>query len=116
MCFSDHRITRLRRSPDDVRLAVWQAGWRGLHWIDELVKARKAINLGGDGYPCRYTLTAEHVIAQIAQSPPEARTTWAYDATDIITEKWEGKTAIDHGALDRCRPNEWLLIEAWDES
>jgi hypothetical protein len=29
---------------------------------------------------------------------------------------WEGKTTIDEAALDSCDPEEWLLVEAWDES
>ena len=41
------------------RLAVWQTGLGGLGWLSELVKAGKAVDLGGNGYPCRYTVTAE---------------------------------------------------------
>ena len=40
-------------SPEGTRVAVWQAGIGGLDWLIELVKAGKAINLGGDGYPVR---------------------------------------------------------------
>jgi hypothetical protein len=55
------------------RLAVWQTGWRGLLWLEELVEAGNAINLGGNGYPCRYTATAGHLIPRIIEKPPEAR-------------------------------------------
>jgi hypothetical protein len=45
-------------TPKGQRLAVWQTGLGGLDWLDELVKAGKAINLGENGgYPCRYTAT-----------------------------------------------------------
>ena len=99
-----------------IRLAVWQTGHSGLDWISELVKAGKAINLGGNGYPYRYTAMAEHLIPRIIDEPPEARRLWAYDKDDILTEKWEGRTRIDRTEAMACRQREWLLIEAWDES
>jgi hypothetical protein len=98
------------------RLAVWQTGLGGLDWIEELVKAGKAIDLGGNGYPCRYTATAENIIPRIIVEPPGARRIWSSGVHDILTEKWEGKTVIDRAVAVACRPDEWLLIEAWDES
>jgi hypothetical protein len=97
-------------------LAVWQTGLGGLDWIQELVEANKATDLGGNGYPCRYTATAGNLIAQITDEPPGARPVWAFEEHDILTEKWEGKTLIDRAAIAVCRPDEWLLIVAWDES
>jgi hypothetical protein len=41
--------------PRSTRLAVWQTGLGGLDWFNELVKAQKAIDLGGNGYPMGYT-------------------------------------------------------------
>ena len=98
------------------RLAVWQTGLYGLKWIDELVKEGKAIDLDGNGYPFRYTATAEHLIPHFVNGVPEARERWSFEVTDIILEGWEGKTAIDQAAIALCRPDEWLLVEAWDES
>ena len=103
-------------SPRGERLAVWQTGDGGLGWIYGLVKEGKAIDLGGDGYPHRFTAAAEHLIPRIVDGPPGARSTWASGATDIITYKWEGKTAVDRAEIADCSPVEWLLVEAWDES
>ena len=99
-----------------VRLAVWQTELEGLNWIEELVKAGKVISLGGDGYPCRYTATAENLISQIIDEPPMAKGVWACGGNDIITEQWEGQTEINRTIAAACQPDEWLLIEAWDES
>ena len=99
-----------------VRLAVWQTELEGLNWIEELVKAGKVISLGGDGYPCRYTATAENLISQIIDEPPMAKGVWACGENDIITEQWEGQTEINRTIAAACQPDEWLLIEAWDES
>ena len=101
------------KEPTGERIAVWQSGLWGLGWINELVKRGDAIDLGGNGYPSRYTATAEKLIPVITSGPPEARERWAADAGDVLTEKWDGATAI--GGV-KCRPDEWLLIEAWDES
>lgn len=103
-------------APQGARLAVWQAGLDGLNWLDDLVKHQGAIDLGGDGYPLEYTAMAVHIIPRLRVEPPEARSVWTYHPGDIITEKWLGKTTKDAAAMDACRPDEWLIIEAWDES
>jgi hypothetical protein len=104
-------------TPHGSRLAVWQTGVGGLGWLDELVKAGKAINLGENGgYPCRYTATAECLVPHIIDTPPGARARWALGSGDIVNEKWEGKTVVDRDGLAACAPKEWLLVEAWDES
>jgi hypothetical protein len=33
-----------------------------------------------------------------------------------VGEGWEGMTVIDATAIARCGPDEWLIIQAWDES
>jgi len=113
---SDASSPATLESVTGARLAVWQTGLEGLNWIEKLVKTGKAINLGGNGYPCRYTATAENLIPQIIDEPPMTKKVWTYGANDIITEQWEGQTVINRTKAAACRPGEWLLIEAWDES
>ena len=91
------------------RLAVWQTSLGGIDWIIELVREGKAIDLGGDGYPWRFTATAEHLIPRVADGPPEANERWSIDEGDILLEGWEGKTVIDRAEVARCRSDEWLL-------
>ncbi len=98
------------------RLAVWQTGLGGLHWLDDLVKQQKATDLGGNGYPMEYTAMATHIIPQLRNDPPEAKAVWSSDAGDILTPGWLGKTTKDPETMAACRPDEWLLIQAWDES
>jgi hypothetical protein len=98
------------------RLAVWQTDFRGLEWIEDLIKAGTAIDLGGNGYPCRFTATAENLLPHITGEPPRARIYWLREEGDIVTDQWEGKTVIDANAMEECRPGEWLQITAWDES
>ena len=103
-------------SEQGTRLAVWQASFNGLQWLDELVKAGKAINLGGNGYPCRYTLQAANLVPKIIDEPPEANQTWVHGEGDVLTEKWQGRTVVDKAVGAQCLPQEWLLVVAWDES
>lgn len=99
-----------------LRLGVWQTGYSGLDWIDTLVKSGRAIDLGGNGYPMRYTAQKKEIAQQILEGPPEAKSTWSCEPTDILTKDWVGRTAIDEIELKNCDPDEWLLIQAWDES
>ena len=103
-------------TPQGVRLAVWQTGVGGLDWLDKLVEAGNAIWLGGNGYPVRYTATAESLLPKVMEEPPGARENWLVGAGDLITSQWEGKTKTDPGTASQCPPDEWLLVEAWDES
>ena len=104
------------RAAHGARLAVWQTGPFGLDWLDDLVKQQKAIDLGGNGYPREYTAMAAHIIPQLRGEPPGAQAFWRVDTGDVITAEWEGKTTKDSETIAACRPEEWLLIQAWDES
>ena len=105
------------RAEQGVRLAVWQTDCGGLNWLDELVTQQKAIDLGGNcGYPNEYTAMATHIVPRIRDNPPEAKAVWDSDAGDLLTPQYLGKTTKDLDAMDACRPDEWLIIQAWDES
>ncbi len=41
---------------------------------------------------------------------------WWSDPHDVLLPHWLGKTTMDEHALTSCEPEEWLLVEAWDES
>lgn len=98
------------------RLAVWQTGLGGLDWLDGLVKENKALDLGGNGYPNRYVAQALNIISSIKDKPPLAKDVWSSDEGDILLDDWAGKTVLDNKEMLDCMPEEWLLIEAFDES
>jgi hypothetical protein len=98
------------------RIAVWQTDPYGLKWLDELTKEGHAIHYPGGGYPDRYTARAKEIVPRLLEGPPEARETWHRDTGDVITEQWVGKTMINRVEVDACTSDEWLMIEAWDES
>ena len=99
------------------QLAIWQTGLYGLDWLDKLVEEGKVLEVGqNSGYPMRYTTPAKYLIPFIADSPPNAKEHWNVDEGDVILPSWKGKTQINKIEIDKCSPDEWLLIEAWDES
>jgi hypothetical protein len=102
-------------APTCNELAVWQTGIGGLDWIDELVDKGLAICLASNGYPTEYTARLEHVRATILEGPPCANDIWRFGPSDVLTDKWLGKTTI-YDALSECSPDEWVVIQAWDES
>lgn len=98
------------------RIAVWQTGWHGVSWLDQLVARGTAVLLGGDGYPTCYTGPASAILPPVLAGPPDANKVWRMGECDVIGRRWSGQTAIDRSAAKRCRKDEWLLIEVWDES
>jgi hypothetical protein len=82
----------------------------------EFVVKGEAVDLGGNGYPNRYAAPAAMVLPLILAGPPQANERWNYDAADIMGSQWEGKTTINTDAAAACAPDEWLVVEAWDES
>ena len=103
-------------SPEGELLGEWQTGADGLDWIDELVQEDKALNLGGGGYPSRYTVIAKHLIPRIVDGPPGARSTWICEVSDVLTDRWAGTTRVDQAATGDYSPDEWLIVKAWDQS
>jgi hypothetical protein len=98
------------------RIAVWQARLDGLAWLDELVEEGRAFRLGQNGYPTSFTVRASDVLPVAAAGPPEARKHWVSGPNDVLTDKWEGRTTFSDELSRRCHPEEWLIVEAWDES
>ena len=63
-----------------------------------------------------YSATAAHTMPRLRDNPHQSKPVWTFDAGDIILPEWLGKTTKDPEAMDTCRPDEWLIIQAWDES
>ena len=89
------------KSHSGPQLATWLSGVDGTNWIDNLVEDGNAIYISGNGYPSLFTATAEYLIPNIKLRP---------------FEKHILKPKIDEVAIAECQPNEWLLVEVWDES
>lgn len=112
----DAQVLLLAADAPGDRIAIWQTGLGGCDWIEELAAEGRAVDLGGNGYPSRYAATAAVLLPPILAGPPHANTHWSYGVGDILGPNWEGKTTINAHLAAACAPDEWLVVEAWDES
>lgn len=81
-------------------LASWSARLGGLDWLDEAAPCRQ---LRGGGYPSVYAVPADVVRTSVDLSVVNAR----YPET---------VPSLDLSAVLAVPSDEWLLVEAWDQS
>jgi hypothetical protein len=98
-------------------LAVWQSGIGGISWLDELAQGGHALKTSHCGYPESYVIRAGAFKRQREEGLPDEKASWTFGHGDVVDfDLWVGKTAIDLETLRRVPDDEWLLVEAWDES
>ena len=97
-------------------LIGWTTGLGGLSWLDELVKQGLAQDLGGNGYPNKYSGQASIILPKIVPVLPNYEGKFVIGDDYVLEggENWEIR--INQSKIDACSPDEKLLIEAWDRS
>jgi hypothetical protein len=101
---------------DEVLLARWTTGIRGLDWIDDLIKADKATDLGGNGYPFRYSSTAGVLLPILTGGLPPNSSPAVIGDDYVLPPGWNGNIELDLAKWSDCPSEERLVIEAWDQS
>jgi len=96
------------------RLAAWHTGLGGLDWLKALVQDGRALALGGDGYPAEFAVRAGDAIPTLLAGAPLARIGAIAGAGDTLAP--DGRTVLASDVIGACRPDEWLIVQAWDES
>lgn len=120
----------------DKPLLLWECcefGKYDIHWMDDIVKAGQAIDLGGNGYPYFYSIQTKRLIPMLLE---ERMHVYSYDSGECRREAsdydqylsehkgttlqiipgWTEVATKDLSVLDGCREDEWLLLECWDKS
>ena len=104
-------------SQSNLRIAAWQTGIQGTDWLDALVAEGNADLLAGGGFPTKYTAKACYIVPVLRlPKPPGARDSWVHGIGDTLSESWAGRTTVQADEVAACLPDEWLIIDAWDES
>jgi hypothetical protein len=111
-----HRAISGPTASDEVLLASWQTGPIGLRWLDEIVKSGRAVDLGGSGYPYKYSIPAGILLPIITAGLP------VYDSPPIAGDDyfmpsgWNSRVKLDRARIAECPSDAQLIVEAWDQS
>lgn len=99
-------------------IARWEAGIFGTDWLDTLVKEGRAVNLGGTGYPCRYSMTAAVLVSMISSGPPRHKGPVPLIMSEdrVLPANGIADFELDQSVLAECAPDEELIVDAWDLS
>ena len=103
-------------------LAEWETGVGGIRWLEKRGEAGKATKLRGDGYPNRYTSTADIVLPLLTGDAikPADDGIWVFgmDEGEEYAQPpgWMGKVNLRPERIRTCPTDAALTIDAWDQS
>ncbi len=97
-------------------VASWMTGLGGTDWLDLLVSSGHAVDLGGNGYPCRYALTVGVLLQTLRTGTPKASGPSVIGDNYYIPSNWTGTNRLELEILQAADPLEILVVEAWDQS
>ena len=97
-------------------LSEWTASLGGLDWIEDLIKEGKAKELEGynNGYPEMYKAKAEDILTKLTYHIPKGKDQTVIGDDYIMSADWRSK--IDTSEIAKCKPDQELIVEAWDLS
>ena len=102
-------------SSSAICLASWETGLGGLR-IDDLAARRKAVDLGGNGYPNRYATTADILFPILRTGLPSHHSTPVVGDDYALPAGYNGNLQLFDDRIANCANDEPLVIEAWDLS
>ncbi len=105
-----------RSATPDICIARWMTGMFGLSWIDQLVKDHRALDLGGDGYPRKFGVTAGVLLPIIKAGLPANDSPLVIGDDYVLPEGWSGEVKWNQQEVLACQGGDQLVIEAWDQS
>jgi hypothetical protein len=97
-------------------LATWMAGLGGTKWLDHLVANGQATDLGGDGYPLRWLVSAGVLRSVLAKGLPKATNPMVIGDDYVMPRGWTQVKVFKQELLASLEPDEVLKVEAWDQS
>jgi hypothetical protein len=109
-------VIRRRDAGELEFVAKWEASIGGTDWLDKLVADGRAVQLTFDGYPNRFEAMADEVIPLIRNGPPDHEGPLIIGDDYVSIGGWARKFRFYDGEAQKCKPNEQLQIDAWDQS
>ncbi|MDY0006430.1 MAG: hypothetical protein RBS22_06355 [Spongiibacteraceae bacterium] len=103
-------------SVNEQRVASWRAALGGTRWLDDLVESGHALDLGGNGYPCRYVVAVGTLLEMLQSGTPRSEGASVIGDDYVLPGTWTGDEDIALELLYAADPLELLVVEAWDQS
>jgi len=100
----------------EVFLGSWMVGLNGLDWLTKLVSEGRAADLGGNGYPERFSISARELRAALANGPPRPKGPDVTGDDYFLPGDWVGRLKMNFEKFAECPDDEQLSVEAWDQS
>lgn len=104
------------RQVDGTRVARWKTSVFGLRWLRDLVSQHQAVDLGGNGYPNRFSVAAGVLLPILGVGLPPNESPAVIGEDYVTPAGWSGDVMLNAEVAAMCHPHEQLLIEAWDQS
>jgi hypothetical protein len=104
------------RQGSDASVANWKTSVFGLTWLDQLVEENRAVDLGGNGYPNRYSVAARVLLPIITGTLPANASPLVVGEDYVMPAGWSGVAELNAHNVAACHPDEQLLVEVWDQS
>jgi hypothetical protein len=101
---------------DETRLASWSTGIKGLDWLNKLANENKILNLGGNGYPYRYSAKASEILPIISSGIPTSNEPIIIGDDYVLHAHEIRSLKLDALKISKCELYDHILIEAWDQS
>lgn len=93
----------------------WMTSVHGLRWLDQLVKEGKASDLGGNGYPNLYSISAGVLLPILSKALPPNNSPLVIGEDYILPQGWNGDLVWRQDPAT-CNPSDVLFLEVWDQS
>ncbi len=103
-------------TPEGESIASWKTGTSGLQWLYDLVQRGEAVDLGGNGYPNRYSIVANVLLPIISSGLPLNDGPAVIGDDYFFPKGWSTKVKLDRQKIAVCPADAQLLIEQWDLS
>ena len=98
----------------ELRIASWSTGEAGLDWLKKLAQSKRIQELGGNGYPYRFSAKAFEIIPIIKTG--YSISSELSNSYEYVFQEYERRTLkIDPTKFNGCSLQDQLLIEAWDQ-
>ena len=102
--------------PWEWRVARWLTGTNGLAWLDGWAATGQVKNLGGNGYPLHFRIKAGTLAQVLAGGLPANDSPLVIGDDYVLPRGFNGTLELDAAKLQACPEDEWLVVEAWDQS